>query len=65
MWGGGGVCGAPAVERLGPLQEVGVHTWGRTVLTVRVDLWVVGLVSCRRLVLLKDPHRRFAPPSKA
>ena len=65
MWGGGGVCVAPAVERLGPLGEVGALTRSRTVLTVCVDLWAAGLVSCRRLVLLKDPHRGFAPPSKA
>ena len=65
MWGGGRVCGAPAVERLGPLGEVRVRTRGRTVLTVCVDLWAAELVSCRRLVLLKDPHRGFAPHSKA
>ena len=39
MWGGGGVCGAPAVERLGPLGEVGALTRGRTVLAV---VWTCG-----------------------
>ena len=30
-----------------------------------VALRVVGLVSCSRLVLLKEPHRRSTAPSKA
>ena len=57
MWGGGGVCGAPTVERLGPLQEVGACTWGRTVLTVCVDMWAAEVVSCRRLVILRENHK--------
>ena len=48
-----------------PLLGVRAHAQDRTVLMVYVALRVVGLVSWSRLVLLKQPHRGLALPSKA
>ena len=60
------------VKCVGPLQWdtwVCFRDWGmcmgKTVLMASVPLWVVGLVSCRKLVLLKLPHRGSTTLSKA
>ena len=68
-WSGLGIghsmCGASAVWWLGLLQGAGMCSQARTVLTVCVDLWAMGLISNRRPVLYKQPHMGSAPPSQA
>ena len=62
-----GVAGVESVEasvmgQVGTLQGVGICAQARIVLMVCVSLWEVGLVSCSRLVFLKQTHKESAPP---
>ena len=57
----GRTCGAFGVGQLGSIQWVGACAWSRTMLMGCVALWAVGLVSCTRLVFLKQPHSNIEP----